>query len=287
MDGISPTTSQRVAQLSLIHPILYWAYQGELPDWAERFIFDNQTSAAWRLDSGEVELEFGADREHYVAPCWIFPRRQMGRQQFSPNARLLSIRFNLYWPGERVVYPQEVSHQFPIDRFPKFNKRSEALVEFAKTIPGDQLVISMRESDLASVVNLQIHIWQWVAEYLALLNELRVELYPGSALDSRVTRALEYIQKVSLSERVTEKDIAANCGLSLSQMNRLFQQQVGHSPIRVLESRRMQAAHTALLYSTQSIKALAYELGFSSPQHFSLWFRKKQKVSPREYRMSH
>jgi AraC-like DNA-binding protein len=50
------------------------------------------------------------------------------------------------------------------------------------------------------------------------------------------------------------------------------------------DSARFDAARTLLMESALKLSAIATDLGFSAPQHFSDWFKKRSGVSPSEFR---
>ena len=77
--------------------------------------------------------------------------------------------------------------------------------------------------------------------------------------------------------------MAHRVGLSVSQLNRLFAHQMGISPRRYADSRRLEKGRQLLHLNRHSIKEVAAELGFSSLPHFSAWFRRMEGMSPREY----
>ncbi len=63
-----------------------------------------------------------------------------------------------------------------------------------------------------------------------------------------------------------------------------FSKHYSKSPIQIIRDRIMIEARRLLLYSDKPIKELAYELGFDSIQTFSRSFKKKQGISPSEFR---
>jgi AraC-like DNA-binding protein len=50
------------------------------------------------------------------------------------------------------------------------------------------------------------------------------------------------------------------------------------------DAARFDAARTLLVESASKLSAIAADLGFSAPQHFSDWFKKRSGVSPSEFR---
>lgn len=81
-------------------------------------------------------------------------------------------------------------------------------------------------------------------------------------------------------------DLCARTHVSRSRIFQLFEQYVGQSPISYIMSRRIKKAQNLLEYSDKTVTEIAYELGFSSSQHFATAFKRHSGVSPRQFRLA-
>jgi len=272
--------------LDQLHPHLLWIYDGTIPEWGSTTgHYDGQTSGVWFLRSGSLTLNFDRETERHRGPCWLLPKSSNGTQLFSGDSRLLSIRFTLKWPDNSPFVTLDKTLSFHSGSHRRFEQASQALVQFVeKELPGDTLFLSERFAPPIVIASLFSRFWNWVEEYLRVLRAHDIPFHPRTALDPRVAVALSHIQTLSLVQPLNEKSVAASCGLSVAHLNRLFHQQLGQSPAQIRDQRRDSEACEALLYSQESIKSLAYRMGFSSPQHFSFWFRKRKTCTPREFR---
>ncbi len=81
----------------------------------------------------------------------------------------------------------------------------------------------------------------------------------------------------------TLAELAALCGLSVRQLTRGFRASRGCSIGEYLESSRVAHARR-LLAAGQSVKSIAYALGFASPSGFCFAFRRATAETPREFR---
>ncbi len=73
-------------------------------------------------------------------------------------------------------------------------------------------------------------------------------------------------------------------GLSTKALNRLTRQIINVTPKQIIHYRINAEAIRLLIHSKQSIKEIAYELNFSSPDYFNYFFKKLNKLSPSAYK---
>lgn len=78
---------------------------------------------------------------------------------------------------------------------------------------------------------------------------------------------------------------ADQLGISPGQLSRLCREVLGVSSIDIVNARVVHEAQRVLVYTGNSIKQLAYVLGFSDETYFCRFFRKHTGVSPREFRV--
>lgn len=104
-----------------------------------------------------------------------------------------------------------------------------------------------------------------------------------SEYDPRVGRAIQYISE-NLSSPLSLNAVATHSNLSRAHLAWLFKKQVGIGPIAFQNQQRIARARQMLNMSFLSIKQIAIELGFKTPNYFSTCFRKVMGVVPRKYR---
>jgi len=100
---------------------------------------------------------------------------------------------------------------------------------------------------------------------------------------STAERIKDYIDS-GLSYNVSLDDIAQHFFLNKSYIISIFSEKYGYTPKQYILQRKMQAARTMLEENMYSIAEISDILNFSSSQHFSSLFKKKEGVSPDEYR---
>ena len=77
--------------------------------------------------------------------------------------------------------------------------------------------------------------------------------------------------------------ISARFNLSPIHFHNIFKVAVGSTLRDYIEEQRIKRATNLLLTTNFSLTQIAYECGFSSQSYFSYVFKRKMKVTPREY----
>jgi len=122
--------------------------------------------------------------------------------------------------------------------------------------------------------------------------QLTIELsrYCDSFKDGGMTGGLAPWRLRLIDERLHEareaptlSELAALCNLSVRQLTRGFRSSRGRSIGDHVAQCRIDHAKR-LLATDQSVKAIAYSLGFASPSSFSFAFRRATGETPREFR---
>jgi len=97
----------------------------------------------------------------------------------------------------------------------------------------------------------------------------------------------EAMRLVELNYRRPDVDlarIARAVHLSPDHLGRLYRKATGRSPVRYLRQVRIDRSCFLLRQTTTRIEAIAREVGFEDPYHFSRVFRAERGICPREYR---
>ncbi len=81
--------------------------------------------------------------------------------------------------------------------------------------------------------------------------------------------------------------LAYRLGLGCRQTERFLRKHYGKTFVQKRTESKMAAATILLTQSKKSVAAIAEELGYSSPEHFSAAFKRAQYISPRAFRNGH
>lgn len=104
--------------------------------------------------------------------------------------------------------------------------------------------------------------------------------------DLRISAALRYIRE-HLSERISMDDLSGAASLSKDHFIRLFSREIGITPGRYINLRKIEAAQLRLLlHPGESVKSIAIGLGFDNLQYFNRLFARLTGESPGRYRQT-
>jgi AraC family transcriptional regulator, arabinose operon regulatory protein len=98
-----------------------------------------------------------------------------------------------------------------------------------------------------------------------------------------VIQSIEFMRD-NIHGNVTLKDFAKAAGLSVSHYCALFKKKTMQSPLSLYTSMKVQRACQMLQNKDQTIKSVAYSLGFFDQYHFSKVFKQIMGTPPRDFR---
>jgi len=97
-----------------------------------------------------------------------------------------------------------------------------------------------------------------------------------------VTDAIDYI-KNHYSEDIRLKDVAEEVSISPHYFSKIFKDEMGLNFIDYLTNHRLNEAKIMLRSKSESIKNIAYSIGYNDPNYFSRLFKKVVGMTPKEY----
>ncbi|BCG26852.1 AraC family transcriptional regulator [Pseudomonas tohonis] len=145
----------------------------------------------------------------------------------------------------------------------------ESMREHALALPG-QVLLAVYAEPLAFAPQALLALVADAGPDLQALAE-RLLAAPRPMLDARLQRALGEVDEL-LADKVSAQALANRACLSLSQLERLFGEQVGLSVRRLVLWRRLRLA-VRLALEGQSLTLAAHGAGFADASHFSRTMR--------------
>lgn len=103
--------------------------------------------------------------------------------------------------------------------------------------------------------------------------------------DKRMLKVLTYVHH-HLCDDPNLDTLASMACLTKSYLIRLFDRDLGMSPLRYINKKRIERSQLLLLTENMSVKEVAYALGFTDQSYFIRLFKKSVGLTPQEYRSS-
>ena len=105
----------------------------------------------------------------------------------------------------------------------------------------------------------------------------------GAGSSAVLKNVLEYINN-NYSEDITLKQLAEVGAVSPGHLNKIFKEAFNMSPMKFINNFRLDKAKELMMYSDFNISQISDLVGFSSIHYFSRYFKKKENMTPNEYR---
>ncbi len=125
--------------------------------------------------------------------------------------------------------------------------------------------------------------WPTIQLVIAAVQCLPDSVWEKQHLDARVLRAMEFMHQ-HLGIKLTAEQVARHAGLSVRNLNHLFQQELQQAPMRVLLDYRLDEACRQLRHTEKSIESIAEECGLTNRYYLSRMLRQYRNTSPAMYR---
>ena len=123
---------------------------------------------------------------------------------------------------------------------------------------------------------------------LTYLSRLYTEQFPGGepSADQRLLRAYRANIEENYRDLHEVSAYAELLHISAGHLSEVVKAQSGRSAIKHLHERLVLEAKRLLFYTPQSLKELAFDLGFSDASYFNRFFKRETGQTPAEYRTS-
>jgi AraC family transcriptional activator of pobA len=108
---------------------------------------------------------------------------------------------------------------------------------------------------------------------------------PAAVADRRSSqiKRLRELVAVHFREHRPAEFYAGKLGVTAAQLGRICRDELGHSPMSLVNDHLIREAQRDLVYSGLTIKQIAHALGFEDAAYFSRYFRKQTGATPTEF----
>lgn len=275
----------RMSDWAHLQTRLIWAYEGEvLPQYRNLSEhFPGQAALLLRQGSVEIQTEKGVQKAS--AGQWVLPRSGKRLQKFSRDARVLSVRFDLHWPGGRPLFDWDIALVFRSAEAPRLEAEANHLRQWIEhRFPNVLSSLPAMHGDLRTHLAIHRSFSSWLCVYVEVLMSQGLKPTRLGTIDARMLQVIHNLDHHPLNSPFLEKKLAKEIGLSPSQMDRLFIRQFKMTPRQYMDRRRIETAVELIQSSSLSIQQVSCEMGFNSLPYFSRWFRSRTGQGPREFK---
>ena len=270
---------------SCLRTELVWIYDRAPREQARHATFDHREGNwAWYLRRGQVTVTTRAGILTACAGQWLFPPAEVSRQDFSDDARLLSVKFVCQWPSGANLFASPQGLVVEGRKHPRLAQTARRLEQLVtKRFPVSHHTYAQEPADWPLFLRFQRTFFEWLDAWFEL--RLATGSIPArEAGDERIQRATRLLDEAPLGKAFPRADLLAAAGVSAVQLNRVFGKQLKLTPLQYWERRRLEFARLCLETSDLPLKELASRLGFRSDSHFAVWFKRHARTSPGLFR---
>lgn len=222
--------------------------------------------------------------------CWAISVKLAGKTTYISDGKEF-----VSDPDHIVILPQGASYK---NRFENLGECF--MVEFDADYAGDDVPtvtsypVSRKHDFVNKAINLE-RAWTFkkpayelfcisgLYELLAKLHETELSGYYSSSKYKVIEPAIKYLEENYANPELSSDDMARISGISSVYFRKIFSTVFGQSPMRYLQSVRMEKAKDMLSGDFTPITDIAESVGFKSIYHFSKTFKKITGYTPTEY----
>ncbi len=113
------------------------------------------------------------------------------------------------------------------------------------------------------------------------ISKINADSFFSSKAEKEKIMAARDFLNARLDDPPTLLEVSKHVGLNIYKLKKGFKEMFNETVFGYLSKRRMNLAYQLLINSSKSISEVAFELGYSSPQHFSGQFKNKFGNSPK------
>jgi len=267
---------------------LFWCYDGKIgqnkhaPNKVQTFSeFDN--NGAWLVRRGWAKVEY--NNQSYIAKPgqWLIPKPCSRIQSFAANTEGLSISFEASWPDGSKLFDEGLALVIDACDYPQLEKKALPIAKALASFAPNSWDARAYPTNFTDFMNLHALLSKWLIELESTLKDKKVNHAEQFDIDERVMQVIRKLNEKKLSEKLDIQELAQAVYLSPNHLIHLFYESVNISPAQYYDKIRIEYAKKRLLIPDSRIQDTSLSLGFKHLSHFSKWFKKHTKQSPRAY----
>lgn len=265
---------------------LLWIYEGPIAAGSTREVADHTVGYwVWQIRRGKVRLEMGGKSWEASAGQWIVSPQGAATQEFSADARILSVHFRCQWPTGENLFSGRDGEVWNAKQFPQLERSAMALSRLVRRhFPKVRLNLTEQEIDYPVFLRFEQRFHQWLIDFHQAMSTSGRALAHAGVGDDRILRAARFMHESPLGEPFPAEQLQRETGLGRAHLDRLYWKGFGVTTREYWERLRQDTATRSLESTSLSVKEIGYELGFKQASHFTKWFLHRIGKPPKAYR---
>ncbi|MBL9204100.1 MAG: helix-turn-helix transcriptional regulator [Opitutaceae bacterium] len=295
VEAASAATDERLTQATrevapfqdwgCLHISLVWAYEGLVRPEGRHLTLEDSYIRCWLIRKGRVMVTAHGEKREAGVGQWVILNGGRHTQDFTDDARILSVKFQLTWPNGESLFPRIPPLVIDSPEHPELERTGVPLMRLVKRhFPSAHDYLPQLACSLEVYFRVQHLLPPWLLAFRQIMARNRVVPSRLMVADSRSLEAIRMLDHHPLGTPFSEGSLARKIGLSRAQLNRILTRDFSVSTRTYLERRKQESACEALLHTDISVKELGYTLGFRHVSHFCAWFKRLTRTTPSEFR---
>ncbi|HEY9250423.1 MAG TPA: AraC family transcriptional regulator [Rariglobus sp.] len=286
MTDIENPLSTSVHQWSTLRSELFWVYSGTVSEELRNLAVDHRHGYwLWLMREGSVKVSMDGKTWRARTGQWMLCPAGKMTQEFSADARILSLHFLCQWPAGEPLFAVDKGLVVDGKKHGRLTVCAEALQRMAsRHFPGVRVTMFEQNASLEVFLKLQHRFVAFLIELVRMIKAQRLEVAYEWPMDQRVARAVQCLNRASLSEPMPIARLLKQTGLSRVHLDRMVSTQMGFSLREYWDRLRESTACSRLESTKQTSKEISYHLGFKQASHFTTWFKRRCQMTPEAYR---
>jgi AraC family transcriptional activator of pobA len=236
------------------------------------------------LSDGEALATVEGERAKLPAPAlvWLPPDTPHG-YEFAPGSDgfVVTISLDFLTAILSAETRQDLGPAIDQPFFSPLGDHEDTGIDALACFQGIDHAISLGGVALRTIVEAQLKL------LLALIVRLRAAHGDASRAqtpEAAILRRFRQSVEASFRQHWPVADYARTLGVSEDRLHAMASRATGMSPKEIVQRRLLLEAKRHLLYTTMTVKEIAYDLGFQDPAYFSRFFAKRAGMAPGAYR---
>jgi AraC-like DNA-binding protein len=182
-----------------------------------------------------------------------------------------------YWVGFKGYYPDQLMKQ-------DFFDQKNPFIQVGLNEDLQRLFHKLLDCVKSSISGYHQIISGITLEILGLVNGISLKDDSGIDITSRSIAKVRFMMRESIENPIGIDQLLEDIPMSYSKFRQEFKKATGLSPNQYYLNVRLNKAKELLSATSLSINEIAYHTGFESIFYFSKLFKKKNGISPKDYR---